>query len=109
MAYILAIVIVIAFFAALHYFTELDTRQKSVVTLVVLVIVGGAVYYNKLQDKQRAHALEMHRQFEQGKTIICEGVEVNTTNFEYSDGTQIFIGKENTPHYTRMINVLQCR
>lgn len=109
MAYILGLVVVFAFFAVLHYFTGLDTRQKAVVTLVVLAIIGGAVFYNDVQNKQRDHALEMHRLFEQGRTITCEGIEVNATNFEYSSGTQIFIGKEKTPHYARMINVAQCR
>ena len=109
MAYILGIVVVALFFLALHSFTELNHKQKSVITAIFLAIIGGAVYYNKLQDAQRDRIIKVEQLYNQGKTIVCDGIEVNETNFSYSVGTQTFIGNKNTPHYTRMINAAQCQ
>ena len=109
MAYILGIVVVALFFLALHSFTELNHKQKSVITAIFLAIIGGAVYYNTLQDAERERIIYVQQQYDQGKTIMCDGIEVNATNFSFSIGTRTFIGKKNTPHYTRMINAAQCQ
>jgi hypothetical protein len=46
MAYIAGLVIVGFFFLALHYFTELTKSQKTMITVVILVVVLSAVAFN---------------------------------------------------------------
>jgi len=46
--------------------------------------------------------------FNQNKTIVCDGIDVNTTNFSLSIGTYTFIGLKNTPNYGQMISASTC-
>lgn len=109
MAYILGIVVVALFFMVLHYFTELDHKQKGLVTMIVVAIVGGAIAYNGYMDSQRDRILEIEHKYHQGKTLDCNGIEVTDKSFSYSVGTQTFIGNEGTEHYQTMISALECR
>ena len=109
MAYLLAIVAVLAFFAVLHFFTELKTNIKIGMALALLFIVTFATIYNGYTRDQRTHALHVELQYNQGKTLRCEGVDVNNTNFSFSNGTHTFIGKKGTPNYSMMINTSICQ
>lgn len=109
MAYLLGLVVVALFFMVLHYFTELDRRQKALVTLILLAIVGGAVAYNAYSDAQRERVTEIERRYNQGREIECDGVTVTNETFSYSVGTQTFIGREGTEHYQQMISAYRCR
>lgn len=109
MAYIYGLIIVALFFATMHYFTELDKKQKTIATTVVFLIILSAIVYNKYNQEQQAKLLAIQTKFEQGKTLLCNGVEVNQTQFSLSIGTFTFIGKENTPHYAEMINASTCQ
>lgn len=108
MAYIAGLVVVGLFFLALHYFTELTRSQKTVVTGVVLFIVLFAIAFNKYNDAKTKKMLDAVLKFNQHKTIVCEGTEVNKENFTLSIGTYTFIGKENTPNRAQMISASKC-
>ncbi|MCW8953731.1 MAG: hypothetical protein OQK48_02180 [Sulfurimonas sp.] len=108
MAYIAGFVIVGFFFLALHYFTELTKYQKSLITAVVLAIVLSAIAYNIYSTSQREKMLNAVMKYNQNKTIICDGIEVNNENYTLSIGTYTFIGKENTSNYGRMISASTC-
>jgi energy-coupling factor transporter transmembrane protein EcfT len=107
-AYIAGLVIVGFFFLALHYFTELTRHQKTMVTAVVLIIVLGAVTFNAYSNAQRDKMLNVVLKFNQNKTVQCNGVDVNNSNYTISIGTYTFIGKENTPNYAQMISAASC-
>jgi hypothetical protein len=109
MAYLAGLIVVAVFFMALHYFTELDHKQKAVVTLFAVALVGGAIAYNAYSDAQREKILDIERKYHQGKSLQCDGVEVTNKTFSYSVGTQTFIGNEGTEHYQRMISADRCR
>lgn len=109
MAYIFGLVIVALLFLSMHYFTELTKSQKLTATVVILIIVLGAAGYNSYTDKQRERMLDVVRKFQQGKTVTCGSEEVNKTNFTLSIGTYTFIGKQDTPHFNKMISASQCR
>ncbi len=109
MGYILGLLVVILFFAAMHYFTELNIAQKAGATLFFVLIVGGAFYYNRYQNMQREHITDIALKFEQNKKIICDGIEIDQKNFTESVGTYTFIGKENTQHAGRMFSFEQCQ
>ncbi|HEY9202903.1 MAG TPA: hypothetical protein VIM82_01110 [Sulfurimonas sp.] len=108
MAYIFGLVVVGLFFLALHYFTELTRTQKATVTGVVLFIVLFAIAFNKYNDAKTQKMLDAVLRFNQNKTVVCEGIEVNKDNFTLSIGTYTFIGKENTPNYGQMISASKC-
>jgi hypothetical protein len=109
MAYIFGLIIVGLFFLTLHYYTELNKSQKIIVTSIVFFIIIGAVTYNKYNTMQREKMLDVVRKFEQGKTVNCNGVDVNSTYYTLSIGTYTFIGKKNTPHYAEMISASTCK
>jgi len=107
-AYIYGLIIVALLFASLHYFTELNKTQKLMIGIVLLVIILSAVAYNKYNQAQRNKMLNAIIKYEQGKTITCNGVDVNASIYSLSVGTYTFIGKENTPHYAEMISAASC-
>jgi hypothetical protein len=109
LSYILGIVAVVLFFVVLHYTTELDKKQKISITLAIFTIVSGAVFYNDYSNKERDRIIELELKYNQNKNLHCDGVDVNRSDFEYSSGTQVFIGKKNTPHSNRIISITQCQ
>jgi hypothetical protein len=109
MAYIFGLVVVGLFFLSLHYFTELDKSQKMIITAVVLTIILGAIGFNKYSAAQRDNMMRVVTKFQQGKTVKCNGVDVNNSNFTLSVGTYTFIGKKETPNYTQMISASTCK
>ncbi|WP_434636397.1 hypothetical protein MLC35_07335 [Sulfurimonas sp. NW7] len=108
MAYIYGLIIVTLLFAALHYFTELDNSQKLLIGAILLFIILGAITYNKYNQAQRDKMLKTIIKYKQGKTITCNGVDVNADIYSLSTGTYTFIGKKNTPHYAEMISADSC-
>ena len=108
MAYVIGLVVVGLFFLALHYFTEVNTRQKIIISVVTLAIVLSAIAFNKYSSSQRDNMMHAVLKFNQNKNVNCEGVDINNTNYTLSVGTYTFIGKKNTPNYGQMISVSTC-
>ena len=109
MSYLLGIVAVALFFLILHNFTTLDKKTKSAVVVSLLAMILFMYLYNLYTDKERERILDVVIRYNQGKTLLCKGFEVNSSTFSYSVGTQTFIGKENTPHYGVLIGAESCR
>lgn len=109
MSYIFGLIVVGLFFLVLHYFTELDKSQKLLVTSIVLFVILGAIAFNAYSSSQRDEMLNAVMKFNQEKTIKCNGVDVNKTNFTLSVGTYTFIGKKDTPYYGQMISASTCK
>jgi len=107
-AYIAGLVVVGFFFLALHYFTELTKHQKTIATTIVLVIILSAIAFNAYSDAQRDKMLNVVIKFKQNKTLKCNGIDVNNTNYTISIGTYTFICKKNTPNYGQMISASTC-
>lgn len=109
MAYLAGLIIVGLFVLVIKYFLELTKKQELIAGLSVLFIVLGAVAFNAYSANQRALMLGVVSSYKQGKTVNCEGIDVNSTNFTLSIGTYTFIGKKDTPNYTIMISASSCR
>ena len=109
MAYILGLVAVGFLFLAMHYFTELTHSQKLTITIIILTLVLGAIAFNTYSTTQTQKMMSAIRKFKQNKTISCDGVDVNSSNYTLSIGTYTFIGKPNTPNYTQMISASNCK
>jgi len=108
-AYIYGLIIVGLLFLAMHYFTELTTKQKAITAVILVTLIMSAVAYNKYKEQQREKMLEVVVKYEQGKTIHCGKRDVNSSLYSLSIGTYTFIGKENTPHYAEMIDAFTCQ
>jgi len=108
MAYIAGLVIVGFFFLSLHYFTELTKSQKATVTAIVFAIVLGAIAFNAYSSSQRDKMLNVVLKFKQSKSVNCNGINVNNSDYTLSTGTYTFIGKKNTPNYGQMISASSC-
>jgi len=109
MAYLLWFGIVALIFALMHYFTELSGRQKGVISLLAALAVTGAIAYNISSEKERAQITEIELKYQQGEKIVCGNVEVNASEFSYSQGTQSFVGNKGTVHFQQIFNARECR
>ena len=108
MAYIAGLVIVSFFFLSLHYFTELTKHQKVIITLITFSIVLGAIAFNAYSTSQRDIMMNVVLKFNQNKTVKCNGIDVNNSDYTLSTGTYTFIGKKDTPNYVQMISASSC-
>jgi len=79
-----------------------------VISLVLTLIISGAIAYNIAADRDRAKVVTIEQKFRSGETLICHGTEVNATTFDYSVGTQSFVGLKGTLHYQQIINAREC-
>lgn len=109
MGYLLWFGIVALVFALMHFFTELTARQKGLISLIVTLIIAGAIAYNIRSNADREHVISIELKYRHGKSVTCQGVEVNATEFSYSDGTQSFVGNKGTSHYQQIFNVRECQ
>ncbi|MCK9373772.1 MAG: hypothetical protein M0P91_11275 [Sulfuricurvum sp.] len=109
MGYWLWLSVVIVIFGIMHYFTELDIRQKAMISLAVALVVSGAILYNIRSDQERAQVTDIELKYRHGERVVCQGIEVNGSEFSYSDGTQSFIGNKGTSHYQQIFNLRECR
>ena len=109
MAYILGLIVVALFFLSLHYFTELNHKEKTLTSAIVLAIILSAIAFNTYSDTQRDNMMVVVTKFNQGKNVSCKGLDVNSSLYDLSTGTYTFIGKENTPNYGQMISVSLCK
>ena len=109
MAYLFGIVLLILLFIVLHFFTEITLVQKSAVVLVIAVLILSAYWYNQSSENRRIHLESVLMDFTQGKTISCNTVDVNNSEFSYSSGTQTFLGLKGSKMYGRIISLDQCK
>ncbi len=108
MAYILGLVIVGLFFGVMHFFTELNAKQKIIATLLVLSFVMGALFYNSLQSQKAEQVRDVMLRYNQGKNIKCTDLDVTKINFSLSVGTQTFIGRQESTHAGKMVSASEC-
>jgi len=108
MAYLYGLIVVGLFFGVMHFFTELKASQKITATLVILVVVLGAIGFNINQTSKAEKVRQVMLAFNQGKTVVCQGVDVNKSDFSLSVGTQTFIALKMSPHAGKMIAARGC-
>ena len=108
MAYLYGLIIVGLFFGVMHFFTELNLSQKLQASLLVVVIISGAIFYNHLQQERAAHLRQILLDFEQGKEVRCQGYSVNNKTFTLSIGTQTFIAKKESKNVGVMLAASEC-
>ena len=108
MTYIFGLIVVALFFLAMKYFTELSKKQEITIVVIVTAIVFSAIAFNAYSTSQREQMTSVVLKFKQNKTVKCNGIDVNNTNYTLSIGTYTFIGRKDTPNYAQMISVSTC-
>ena len=109
MAYLAGIVLLILLFVVLHHFTELTLKEKIGVTVFLALFVLGAYLFNQSSESRRLHLETVLLDFTHGESIMCEGLDVNNSEFSYSSGTQTFLGKKESKMFGRIISLDQCQ
>jgi len=108
MAYIISLIGLALLFFALKEFTELTKAHRISITAILFFIIYAAIAYNTHSNNERAKLLNIVTKFNQNRTIKCNGVDVNSSEYTLSIGTYTFIGKKNTPNYGVMISASNC-
>lgn len=108
MTFIIGLVVLGFFFLALNYFTEFNNTKKISIIITILSVMAVAIMYNEYTKQENQKMLDATLKFKQGKTIKCDGKDVNSTFYALSIGTYTFIGKKNTPDYEEMISASTC-
>jgi hypothetical protein len=106
--YIIGLILVGVFFLAMRYFTTFNMGQQMSIATVILSILAVVVMYNEYTKQENQKLLDMILKYNQGKTIKCNGKDVNSTSYSLSIGTYTFIGKENTANFEEMISASDC-
>ena len=109
MAYIISLIGLALLFLALKEFTKLTKAHSISITAILFLVIYAAIAYNTHSNNEREKLLSVVTKFEQNKTVRCNGVDVNSSNYTLSIGTYTFIGKENTPIYGQMISASNCK
>lgn len=109
MGYLYALAFLALLFALLHYFTELNGKQKALVIFFLATAILGAYLYNIYANKEQERILQIVRDFQNGKNLTCKGKDVNSSFYTLSVGTYTFIGKENTSANADMVSVSSCQ
>ena len=108
MAYIIGIFVVLVLFLALRYFTSFNVSQQLTIAGVLLFIISVAIFYNTYKDQESQKVRNAVLKYNQGKTLLCDTREVNSSNYTLSIGTFTFIGKKGTPYFEEMIGASNC-
>ena len=108
MTFLIGLMVVALFFLAMRYFTNFDIYQQMSIAVVILSIIAVAIMYNEYTKQESQKVRDAVLQFNQGKTLHCDGKEVNSTNYTLSIGTYTFIGKKGTANFEEMIGASNC-
>jgi len=109
MAYLFGIALLLLLFVVLHFFTEISLKQKLATVSIIGGLVLGAYLYNLNSENRRLHLEGVLLEFMHNKTISCNGLDVNNSQFSYSSGTQTFIGLKESKMSGRLISLDTCQ
>lgn len=109
MGYLLWFGIVVIAFVWMHYFTALSSKLKWIISGILVLIIGNAIFYNVMNDLESKHVAAMELKFNNGETLTCDTVQVNNKTFTYSVGTQSFIGNKESRYPQQIMSVTECQ
>lgn len=108
MLYLVGFVLFFLFLTLLFLSQRVSKQTKVVVALLLIVITVVASVYTWYQKQKDEQIRTNYAAFKMGKSIFCNGIEVNSSRFTYSEGTQTFIGKKGSDVYTTMLSLRHC-
>ena len=106
--FLAVLILLILLFAIIK--SEFSLKNKLIfLFLLTGLIVLAVIYEAKLDEKENKYR-EIMIAFNQGKSLICENREVNSSYFVLNFGTLSFIGKDDIPEVRDLIiSVEKCR
>lgn len=107
----LIFITVVAILGAIFYANSeaLSRKSKIIVFLVIGHLIGFGWLYELNNANQREHNREVLSAFKQGKSLICNAIEVNHKQFIYVSGTLSFMPNEtNQEHKGLVIDIATC-
>lgn len=87
---LIAILVIVLIIVGLNLFTNLKKSDKIKIVAGFGVFVIIATIFEVSQKSNHDVALR----FEQGKTLKCKEIDVNSSEFNFVSGTLTFIGKK---------------
>jgi len=98
---LLAFLFLIALF--LRFFTNLSKiAQRKIIFIVVSIMILVSLYEFLIVSKEHED-FTLINSFYQNKSLICHGVEINSTNFNFVTGTMTFVAKKENSQYKNII------
>jgi hypothetical protein len=94
MAYLYIIIAVTLLFIALHKMTELPMKTKVGIAIGAFIIVMALYFFEKSNTHKAHEKQKLLFAFNHGKSLVCNGKEVNNTLYNYA--SRSFIGKKGT-------------
>lgn len=108
MAYLYIVVAVSVLFVLMHKFTELDMKQKAFITAFLMIVILAFYIFEKSNAKSSKELHELRFAFEQGKTLVCDGKEVNNKLYNYA--SRSLVGKKGTKAFGSLnIAISHCK
>ena len=94
MPYLYIIIAIVVLFVVMHKFTELEMKQKIVITIIMAALIAAFYIFEQSNKKSSKEMHALRFAFEQGQTLICDGKEVNNKLYNYA--SRSLIGKKGT-------------
>ncbi len=83
--------------------SEFSLKNKLIFLFLLSGLIILAVIYEAKLDEKEDKYRKIMIAFNQGKSLICENREVNSSYFVLNFGTLSFIGKDNIPEVRDLI------
>ncbi len=106
MSYIIGLIAVAVFFSALHYFTELNYKQKIGISVFMALVIALMYAWNVKESKLQEHTNAILLKYSQNERVTCSGIDVNQSTFSLSN--QTFIGIAGTKNAGEMYSAETC-
>lgn len=94
MPYLYIIIAIVILFVVMHKFTELEMKQKVIITVIMTVLIAAFYIFEQSNTKKSKQMHTLRYAFEQGQTLICDDKEVNNKLYNYA--SRSLIGKKGT-------------
>lgn len=87
-----------------------SSKSKRIFLSVIFFLISIALSYEFFISKQQSGNRELMNAFYQGKNLVCEGQDINSTRFRLVSGTLTFVGKDGIKELKGIvIPVSKCR
>lgn len=78
-------------------------RSKILMLVSIIAIITLASLYEFTKESNSLENREKLNIFLQGKTLFCDGIEVNQKSFQYISGTQVFMPNKTNETYRGVV------
>lgn len=110
MYYILVLALILLLLPLLlNLMTELTREQKRIIYIVFFIFIVLAGVYEYFKDSSGDDNRLKVIAFTQGKTLLCQGNEVNQKEFNFVSGTLTLNGKPDSQYKGILYKISECQ